>query len=124
MSFGYLDAAGINVTAVKAGNEVVHLEVLTKSNQKLVSGSKYLDILEDISLELPRYINSVKDDVPTSIIMAPLTRYSFEEHITVLSECTLLSIGERRNQIESGRRVGSACITLSRSGHRPITINV
>jgi hypothetical protein len=31
MAFGYIDAAGVNATALRAGSEVVNLEVLSKA---------------------------------------------------------------------------------------------
>lgn len=94
MSFGYLDAAGINVTAIQPGSDVVHLEVFKKNPEKSMGrASKYLDILDDIELTLPTYVNQPTDDSPTSFIMAPLTRYSFDQHLSVSTEGTLLSIG-------------------------------
>ena len=94
MSFGYLDAAGINITAIKSGSEVVHLEVFTKhSGKSLGKASKYLDVLEDIEITLPTYIDKPVDGSPTSFIMPPSTRYSFNQHLSVSTEGILLSIG-------------------------------
>lgn len=43
ISFGYIDAAGINATAVKQGPEVINLEVVSKSSSETLGKvSKYL----------------------------------------------------------------------------------
>lgn len=79
MSFGYIDAAGINVTAVSPGSEIISLEVISKQSQaSLGKVSKYIEVLQDVDLYLPTYIGKAPCCPPTSVLMPPSTRYTFD----------------------------------------------
>lgn len=84
MSFGYIDGSGINATALRSGYETVNLEVTSKSRGNVLGkASKTLQILKEIALSLPTYIDREFPCQITSLLMPPSTRYYFEEGISV-----------------------------------------
>ena len=71
-----LDAAAINATAIKAGNEIVTFEVKEKSGSVVIQQTKHIEVQEDIDLGLPTYINKGKNECvksnPTSATLASI----------------------------------------------------
>mgnify|MGYP000265326692 CR=1 FL=1 len=101
------------------------MEVVSKgSGSTLGKVSKYLEVLEDINIFFPTYINKAPCCPPTSIIMPPSTRYAFEEAWTASSDSTLVTVSEKRNIIDSGKKLGHTTVTVTRSGYRPLFTHV
>ena len=98
-----LDAAAINATAIKAGNEIVTFEVKEKSGSVVIQQTKHIEVQEDIDLGLPTYINKGKNECvksnPTSIIMAPNTRKVFSSEVKIKSDEGIVHIGQSNNYL-------------------------
>jgi hypothetical protein len=57
LSFGFLDGAGINATALTPGNEVIEFAVISKiSNKQLGTAKKYLEVIKEIDITFPTII--------------------------------------------------------------------
>jgi hypothetical protein len=80
--------------------------------------------LSEIHLSLPTYIDRESPCQLTSILMPPSTRYYFDSNVSVSAESGMVSLGEMKNMIESGRKLGHSTITLTSSGHRALHVEV
>lgn len=56
--------------------------------------------------------------------MPPSARYAFDEAWTVSSDSTLVAVAEKRNIIDSGKKLGHTTVTVTRSGYRPLFTHV
>ena len=56
--------------------------------------------------------------------MPPSTKYSFDEMWNVQTEGSLITVAEKRNIIESNKKIGHTTVSVTRSGYRPLFTHV
>lgn len=81
-SFGFIDGAGINATAISAGKDILHLEVVSRENKVVIGTAvKNIQILQDVQVLLPTYINQAYFNQSISLLMPPETRYQLSPEL-------------------------------------------
>jgi hypothetical protein len=123
-TLGFLSAAGINVTALNPGSEVVSLSVIEKNTLKSIGqASKYIQVLKQIAPVLGTVIEGPYN-IPSTIILPPLSSYYFPKGISIDNTDSLLRVGVEGNKLETLKRMGSTFVTLNTPGHKSQLLGV